>query len=69
MNRKKSFNQIKTSVVLSTVMLSTVLVSGFSAGAVKFFELGKVYEKSASAIAAVYSLLDNTGSKDDMLIY
>lgn len=50
-------------------MLSTVLVSGFSAGAVKFFELGKVYEKSASAIAAVYSLLDNTGSKDDMLIY
>lgn len=69
MKRKKSFNQIKTSVVLSTVMLSTVLVSGFSAGAVKFFELGKVYEKSASAIAAVYSLLDNTGSKDDMLIY
>lgn len=69
MNRKKSFNQIKTSVVLSTVMLSTVLVSGFSAGVVKFFELGKVYEKSASAIAAVYSLLDNTGSKDDMLIY
>ena len=69
MKRKKNFNQIKTSVVLSTVMLSTVLVSGFSARAVKFFELGKVYEKSASAIAAVCGLLDNTGSKDDMLIY
>lgn len=46
--------------------IKNIYFTGFSAGAVKVFELGKVYENSTSAIAPVCGLLKNTGSKDDI---